>query len=259
MLGYETALQGVDSRDLIEEQTEACQEGLAKVSDWRLHSPLECLEFGNKQSFLGRDQPWVRDRHRVGEASGATCPKHNPPLITRKVSMCCAFQKALLGSPANHSPCTLRREIWAVSNSLLPALCWAQTFASALLLVHQANALGGLFCLGMGACEQLAKQSHIPPTPMCYRGQNLAEMFIFLTPCKTWPSPAFWGLSCTNQLQVARGQITTASFQIFGLIPIPKSLQTFFPWVFHEMKLNTSKAVKRKKNKKKPQTKINII
>lgn len=250
MLGYETALQEVDSWDLMEEQAEAHQEVLAKVGAWRLHPPLECLEFGNKQSFLGRDQPWVRDRHRVGEASGATCPKHNPPLVTRKVSMCCTFQGALLGSPVNHSQCTLRREIWAVCNSLFPAVCWAQTFASALLLVYQANTFRGLFCLGMGACEQLAKQSHIPPAPMCCRSQNLAEMFIFLTPCKTWPSPAFWGLSCTNQLQVARGQITTASFQIFGLILIPKSLQTFFPWVFHEMNLSISKAAKRKKNPK---------
>lgn len=149
MLGYETALQEVSFQDLMEKQAEACQEVLAKLGAWRLHSPLECLEFGNKQSFLGRDQPRVRDRHRVGEASGATCPKNNPPLITRKVSMCCTFQEALLGSPVNHSQRTLRREIWAVYNSLLPAVCWAQTFTSALLLVYQAKTLGGL-ALGQG-------------------------------------------------------------------------------------------------------------
>lgn len=82
---------------------------------------------------------------------------------------------------------------------------------------------------------------------MCCRGWNLAEMFIFLTSCKTRHSPAFWGLSCTSQLQVARGQITTASVQIFVFIPIPKSLQTTLPRVFHEMKLNIHKAVKSKK------------
>lgn len=63
--------------------------------------------------------------------------------------MCCTFQEALLGSPVNHSQRTLRREIWAVYNSLLPAVCWAQTFPSALLLVYQAKALGGL-ALGQG-------------------------------------------------------------------------------------------------------------
>lgn len=43
--------------DLMVEQAEACQGALAKVAARRLHPALECLEFGNKQSFLGRDQP----------------------------------------------------------------------------------------------------------------------------------------------------------------------------------------------------------
>lgn len=129
--------------------------------------------------------------------------------------------------------CALRREIWAVYNSLLPAVYWAQTFTSALLLVYQANALAGLFYV-LWAHEQLAKLSHIPITPMCCRGWNHAEMFIFLTSCKTWHSPAFWGLSRTSQLQVARGQITTASVQTFVFIPIPKkptnNSPLGFPW-----------------------------
>lgn len=232
MLGYEIALQGVKFWDLMEEQAEACQEVLAKVGAWRLHPSLECLEFGNKQSFLGRDQPWVRDRHRVGEASGATCPKHNPPLITRKVSMCCAFQEVLLGSPVSHSQCTLRREIWAVYNSLLPAVCWAQTFASALPLMYQANAFGGAALPWDRACEQLTKQSHIPPTPVCCRGQNLAEMFIFLTPCKTWHSPAFWGLSCTTSCRWQEGRLQQHHFKSLGLFPHQKPYKHFFPLGF---------------------------
>lgn len=74
------------------------------------------------------------------------CPKHNPLLMNRKISMCYKFQEALLGSPVNHSQCTLRREIWVVYNSLLPAAYWAQASTFALLLMNHANASVGLFC-----------------------------------------------------------------------------------------------------------------
>lgn len=67
MLGYRTVLQEVVSWDFMGEWAEACQEVLSKVDAQRLHPHLECLEYGNNQSFLGRDRPRVRDRHRVGE------------------------------------------------------------------------------------------------------------------------------------------------------------------------------------------------
>lgn len=66
--------------------------------------------------------------------------------------MCYTFQEALLGSPVNHSQHTLRRAIWAVYSSLLPAaVYWAQTFTSALLLMYQTKALVRPFCFVMWA------------------------------------------------------------------------------------------------------------
>lgn len=153
--------------------------GFSQSDAWRLHPPQEWLEFGNKQSFPGREQPWAGDRHRVGEASGAPCPEHNPPLITRKVSMCWTFQEALLGSPVNHSQWTLRRQIWAVYNSVFPAVCWAQTLASGLLLVHQENALGGLLCLGTGHVNSWQSRVLSPPLLSAVEAKTLLKCSFF--------------------------------------------------------------------------------
>lgn len=125
-------------------QAEACQEVL--VAAWRLHPPLERL--GINRASLAETSPEL-GTDPGGRGSRSHLPTAQSPINYQEGFHALHIPEALLGSPVNHSQCTLRREIWAVHNSLLPAVCWAQTFAPA-LLVYQANALGGLLCLGMG-------------------------------------------------------------------------------------------------------------